>query len=68
MTNDVTGVVINGVTGVVTNVVFLVLGTFGDTEASDPETYPLKASNSAESGLPERDGDRGRGMGLLSSP
>ena len=63
-----TGVVTNGVTGAVTNVVFLVSGTFGDIEALDPETYPLKASNSAESGLPERDGDRGRGTGLLSSP
>ena len=50
------------------NIVFLAIGTFGDTEALDPKTYPLKASNSAESGLPKRDGDRGRGTGLLSSP
>ena len=61
-------IVLGVVLGVVTNIVFLVIGTFGDIEASEPETYPLKASNSAESGLPERDGDRGIGIGLLSSP
>ena len=54
--------------GVVINVVFLVLGTFRDIEALDPKTYLLKALNSTKSGLLERDGNRGRGTGLLLSP
>ena len=56
------------VLGIITNIVFLAIGTFGDIEALDPKTYPLKASNSAELGLLEKDGNRGRGIGLLLSP
>ena len=58
---------INSIIGVVINVVFLILGTFGDIEALDPKTYLLKALNSAKLGLPKRDDNRGRGMGLLLS-
>ena len=67
MASVVLGIVLGIILGVVINVVFLAIETFRDIEALDPKTYPLKASNSIKLGLLERDGNRGRGTGLLLS-